>query len=80
MFEQKFGNLALDAAKHLFTHYKCTILISTPTMSLEEMRRNSEHFNDKTYPTPFARSSRKMSSGIKKRLRPNNICRIYLAN
>ena len=42
MFEQEFGNLSLYIAKRLFRHYERSLLISTPIMSLEEMRRDSE--------------------------------------
>ena len=45
MFEQEFGNLSLDIAKRLFRDYERSLLITTPFMSVETMRRNSEAFN-----------------------------------
>ena len=45
MFEQEFGNLSLEMAKRLFKHYERSLLISTPNMSLEEMKQNSNEFN-----------------------------------
>ena len=47
MFEQEFGNLSLDIAKRLFRNYERSLLISSPTMSLEDMARNSEPFNER---------------------------------
>lgn len=47
MFEQEFGNMSLDIAKRLFKHYERSLLISTPIMSLEDMARNSEPFNER---------------------------------
>jgi hypothetical protein len=47
MFEQEFGNLSLDMAKRLFRNYERSLLISSPIMSLEEMRKNSEPFNER---------------------------------
>ena len=47
MFEQEFGNMSLEIAKRLFRNYERSLLISTPIMSLEEMRRNSEPFNER---------------------------------
>lgn len=46
MFEQEFGNLSPEMAKRLFKHYERTLLISTPIMPLEDMRQNSEPFNE----------------------------------
>ncbi len=46
MFEQEFGNMNLKMAKRLFKHYERSLLIATPIMSLDEMRRNSESFNE----------------------------------
>jgi hypothetical protein len=46
MFEQEFGNLSLEIAKRLFKHYERSLLISTPNMSLEEMKQNSKAFNE----------------------------------
>jgi hypothetical protein len=45
MFEQEFGNLSPEMAKRLFKHYERSLLISTPIMSLEEMKQNSKDFN-----------------------------------
>jgi hypothetical protein len=47
MFEREFGNMSLDIAKRLFQHYERSLLISTPIMPLEEMRQNSEPFNER---------------------------------
>ena len=47
MFEQEFGNMSLEIAKRLFRNYERSLLISTPIMSLEEMRRNSDPFNER---------------------------------
>ena len=47
MFEQEFGNMSQKIAKRLFRHYERSLLISTPIMSLEEMRRNSDPFNER---------------------------------
>ncbi len=46
MFEQEFGNLSPEMAKRIFKHYERSLLISTPIMSLEEMKQNSEAFNE----------------------------------
>lgn len=45
MFEQEFGNMSPDIAKRLFVHYERSLLVSTPIMSDEEMRRNVTAFN-----------------------------------
>jgi hypothetical protein len=45
MFQQEFGNLSPEMAKRLFEHYERSLLISTPIMSLEEMKQNSKDFN-----------------------------------
>ncbi|MGD8472461.1 MAG: DUF1638 domain-containing protein [Desulfobacterales bacterium] len=45
MFEQEFGNLSPEMAKRLFKNYERSLLISTPIMSLEEMKQNSQAFN-----------------------------------
>ena len=47
MFEQEFGNMSLEIAKRLFQNYERSLLISTPIMPLEEMRKNSEPFNER---------------------------------
>ena len=46
MFEQECGNLSVDMARRLFKYYERSLLISTPIMSLEEMKQNSEAFNE----------------------------------
>ena len=46
MFEREFGNLSPEMAKRLFKHYERSLLIATPTMSLEEMKQNSKAFNE----------------------------------
>ncbi len=46
MFEQEFGNLSPEMAKRLFKHYERSLLISTPVMSLEDMKQNSKAFNE----------------------------------
>ena len=45
LFDQDFGNMNLDMVKRLFVHYERSLLISTPSMSKEEMRQNVEPFN-----------------------------------
>jgi hypothetical protein len=46
MFEQEFGNLSPEMAKRLFKNYERSLLISTPIMSLQEMKHNSTAFNE----------------------------------
>lgn len=46
MFEQEFGNLSLDLAKRLFANYERSLIISTPIMSENQMRRNTDAFNE----------------------------------
>ena len=46
MFEIEFGNLSPEMAKRLFKHYERSLLISTPIMPLEEMKKNSTAFNE----------------------------------
>jgi hypothetical protein len=46
MFEQECGNLSVDMARRLFKDYERSLLISTPIMSLEEMKQNSKAFNE----------------------------------
>ena len=46
MFELECGNLSLEMAKRLFKDYERSLLISTPIMSLEEMKQNSRAFNE----------------------------------
>ena len=45
MFEQECGNLSVDMARRLFKNYERSLLISTPIVSLEEMKQNSKAFN-----------------------------------
>jgi hypothetical protein len=47
MFDQEFGNLSIDMAKELFKNYERSLLVSTDTMSQDEMSRNSKVFNKK---------------------------------
>ena len=47
MFEQEFGNMSRKMAKRLFRQYERSLLISTPVMPLEVMRRNSDPFNER---------------------------------
>jgi hypothetical protein len=46
MFEREFGNPTPKMAKMLFKHYEPSLLIQTPIMCLEEMKRNTEDFNE----------------------------------
>jgi len=46
MFDREFGNVSVDMAKRLFEHYERSLLIPTPVMSKEEMRKNVEEFNN----------------------------------
>jgi hypothetical protein len=46
MFESEFGNLSVDMARRLFKDYERSLLISTPIMTDEEMRQNSNEFNN----------------------------------
>ena len=46
MFEQECGSLSVDMARRLFKDYERSLLISTPIMSLEEMKQNSTAFNE----------------------------------
>jgi hypothetical protein len=45
MFDREFGNVSVDMAKRLFEHYERSLLIPTPVMAKEEMRKNIEEFN-----------------------------------
>ncbi|MBW1851803.1 MAG: DUF1638 domain-containing protein [Deltaproteobacteria bacterium] len=45
MFDKEFGNISVDMARRLFEHYERSLLIPTPVMSKEEMRKNVEEFN-----------------------------------
>jgi hypothetical protein len=47
MFEQQFGNTSPEIFKEMFKHYERSLMVTTPTMPLEEMKRNSDEFNDK---------------------------------
>ena len=44
MFEKEFGNLSVDMARRLFKDYERSLLISTPVMSEETMKQNSNGF------------------------------------
>ena len=46
MFERECGNLSEDMARRLFKDYERSLLISTPIMSLEEMKQNSKAFSE----------------------------------
>jgi hypothetical protein len=46
MFDKEFGNLSVDMARRLFKNYERSLLISTPIMSLDNMRQNSKAFNE----------------------------------
>ncbi|MBW2442886.1 MAG: DUF1638 domain-containing protein [Deltaproteobacteria bacterium] len=46
MFEQECGNLSVDLARRLFKDYERSLLVSTPLMSIEQMKQNSKAFND----------------------------------
>ncbi len=46
MFDREFGNMSVDMAKRLFEHYERSLLIPTPVMPEEEMRKNVEEFNN----------------------------------
>jgi len=45
MFEREFGRLSIDMARRLFKSYERSLLIPTPIMAEETMRRNAEAFN-----------------------------------
>jgi hypothetical protein len=45
IFDREFGNVSVDMAKRLFEHYERSLLIPTPVMAKEEMRKNIEEFN-----------------------------------
>ena len=47
MFEKEFGSLSVEMAKRLFKNYERSLLISTPNMPLEEMKQNSNAFNER---------------------------------
>jgi uncharacterized protein (TIGR03905 family) len=46
MLERECGNLSVDMARRLFKDYERSLLISTPIMSLEEMKQNSKAFSE----------------------------------
>jgi hypothetical protein len=46
MFEQECGTLSVDMARRLFKDYERSLLVSTPIMSIEEMKQNSTAFNE----------------------------------
>ena len=45
IFDKEFGNLSVDMARRLFENYERSLLISTPIMSEETMKQNSNEFN-----------------------------------
>ncbi|MBW2093968.1 MAG: DUF1638 domain-containing protein [Deltaproteobacteria bacterium] len=45
IFDREVGNVSVDMAKRLFEHYERSLLIPTPVMAKEEMRKNIEDFN-----------------------------------
>jgi hypothetical protein len=45
MFDQEFGNLSVDMARRLFKNYERSLLISTPIMSEDTMKQNSNEFS-----------------------------------
>ncbi len=45
MFDQDFGNLSVDMARRLFKNYERSLLISTPIMSEDTMKQNSNEFS-----------------------------------
>ena len=45
IFDQDFGNLSVDMARRLFKNYERSLLISTPIMSEETMKQNSNEFS-----------------------------------
>ena len=45
IFDKEFGNLSVDMARRLFKNYERSLLISTPIMSEETMKQNSNEFN-----------------------------------
>ncbi len=46
MFEAEFGSMSVDMAKRLFKDYKRSLLITSPVMPTEKMRKNAEPFNE----------------------------------
>jgi hypothetical protein len=47
MFEHEFGKMTPEILNMMFEHYERSLMVTTPTMSLEQMRRNSAEFNKK---------------------------------
>jgi hypothetical protein len=47
MFEQEFGNMSPEIFKEMFKHYERSLMVTTPTMSLEDMKKNSAEFNER---------------------------------
>ena len=45
IFDKEFGNLSVDMARRLFKNYERSLLVSTPVMSEEAMKQNSNEFN-----------------------------------
>jgi len=47
MFEQQFGKMSPEILEEMFKYYERSLMVTTPTMSLEEMKRNCDEFNEK---------------------------------
>jgi hypothetical protein len=47
MFEQQFGNASPEIFKEMFKYYERSLMVTTPTMPLVEMKKNSAEFNAK---------------------------------
>lgn len=45
IFNGEFGNVSVDMAKRLFAHYERSLLIPTPVMAKEEIRKKTDGFN-----------------------------------
>lgn len=45
LFGQDFGDVEREAAKRLFAHYERTLLVSTPVMPQDEMKRSANEFS-----------------------------------
>lgn len=46
MFEKEFGNMSQDIAKRIFKNYQRSLLIPTPVMSEDDMRKNAVPFSE----------------------------------
>jgi hypothetical protein len=47
MFEQQLGKMSPEILEEMFKYYERSLMVTTPTMSLEEMKRNCDEFNEK---------------------------------